>query len=238
MRVKAARISGGKDPADLISGSADGAKEFAACIKDAKPVVEFFLGVLAERERDPHRLIGLAERVVLPLIRAIKSPMEREHFVQSAARSLGLSPEAVRESLGRIPQGPVADSAPTPKTPQTAVTARQRQEHRLLAIVHAYPETALAKRVESEYSRITGVHSLSSEALPESLAFQVERELGEEPSEDAADELLNAFESAVLREAYQETVGELRRAEAAGDTTGVDAAQKKCSELSARLAAF
>jgi DNA primase len=232
MRVKAARLEGGKDPADLIASGPDGAKEFARCVKEAKPVVEFFLTVLGERERDPHRLVALAERIVLPLIRAVQSPMEREHFVQGAARALGLSPEAVRETLGKAKPA----EAETSRTPRPAPAPQVSRGDVLRAAMHAYPDSALAKRIEAEYNRITGVHPVSLEAPPESVLLIAEQMFGEEPSEGAADELLSAFEEAVVREAYQEEVRALRRAEAAGDAAAVARAQAGCAELSARLA--
>ena len=235
LRVKAARLPEGKDPADLIS---EDAKEFTQRIKDAKPIVEFFLIELAEKERDPHRLLRAAESIVLPLIAAIPSPMEREHFMQSAARSLGLSVEAVRESLKRLPKlqqaavsSPVQGAAASP-----ARSPREKREEMLLAVVHAYPETPLANRVKSEYSRITEAKLLPSIELPEPALFIAEQTFGEEPSEDAADELLHAFEEAVIREAYQEAVMALRRAEAAGDAVAIANAQATCAKLSARLA--
>ncbi len=77
LKVKAVRLPSGKDPADLIT---EDAKEFTKRVKEAVPVVEFFLTVLAERERNAHRMVTTAEKIVLPLIAAIKSPMEREHF--------------------------------------------------------------------------------------------------------------------------------------------------------------
>ena len=238
LKVKAARLSSGKDPADLIT---EDAQEFARGVKDAKPVVEFFLAVLAEREKDAHRLIGLAERIVLPLIRAVQSPMERAHFVQSAARALGLSEEAVRESLGAVASPVAAGKVGLSQTARRASVEPARpertvREEQLLAVVHAYQGTNLARRVETEYSRITGVRALPSDALPESLAFEAERIFGEEPSETAADELLHAFERAVIREAYIESVAELRRAEASGDAAAVAIAQNTCASLSGRLA--
>ena len=68
--------------------------------------------------------------------------------------------------------------------------------------------------------------------------FEAEQRFGEEPKEDAADELLRAFEEAVIREAYQEAVAELRRAEAAHDASFIESAQVACAKLSARLAAL
>jgi len=237
LRVKAARLPEGKDPADLIS---EDAKEFATRIKEAKPIVEFFLAELADKERDPHRLLRLAESIVLPLINAIPSPMEREHFMQSAGRALGLSVEAVRESLKRLPT--LRD---TPTTVRGAVmpvgtkrSAREMREEQLLAVMHAYPETPLASRVKSEYARITEAKLLPEGALPEPVLFLAEQTFGEEPSEGAADELLSAFEEAVIREAYQEGVTDLRRAEAAGDAASIAGAQALCAKLSAQLASL
>jgi hypothetical protein len=74
--------------------------------------------------------------------------------------------------------------------------------------------------------------------LPEPVLFQTEQALGEEPSEDAADELLHAFEEAVIRQAYQEAVANMRRAEASGDVSLIDEAQNQCAKLSSRLAAL
>ncbi len=232
LRVKAGRLPKGKDPADLIS---EDPKEFTARIAAAKPIVEFFLTELGERERDPHRLLSIAEKVVLPLIAALKSPMERDHFLQMAARSLGLSSESVRESLAKLPKATgqslqkPREAAPV-RRPGSAVRAEQ-----LLAIVRAYPDTDLARRVKAEYTRITGAEELPKEVLPEPVVFHVEETFGEEPSTEAADELLRAFEEAVIREAYHEAVAELRRAEAAGDAAAVAEAGTVCAELSARL---
>lgn len=237
LRVKAARLPEGKDPAELISKDA---KEFAERIKDARPIVDFFLAELADRERDPHRLVRLAEGIVLPLIGAIASPMEREHFVQAAARSLGLSGEAVRESLrrpAREPSGAPPDR-PSPEPGPPRQSARELRSQQLLAVIQAYPDTPLAKRVKSEYCRITGAQELPLDALPEPALFSAEQAFGESPEAGAADELLRAFEQAVIREAYQEAVMNLRRAEASGDASLVSDAQSRCANLSARLAAF
>ena len=72
--------------------------------------------------------------------------------------------------------------------------------------------------------------------LPESALFQAEEAFGQNPGENAGDELLHAFEQAVIREAYDTAVANLRRAEAAGDTERVTAAQHVCATLAMRLA--
>ncbi len=244
LRVKAASLPRGKDPADLIS---EDAKEFTKRITAAKPIVEFFLAELGEQERDPHRLLRLAEGVVLPLLAAMPSPMEREHFIQATARALGLSSEAVRESIARAPressaqiQGRTLNPDPKGSTLKSASarSARETRAEHLLAVIQAYPDTPLAERVKSEYCRITGAKALPSDVLPESVLFSIEQTFGEQPNEETVDELLGAFEEAVIREAYQEAVADLRRAETSGDVSLVADAQKQCAELSARLATF
>jgi DNA primase len=236
LRVKAVRLPLGKDPADLIC---EDPQDFAARVKSAKPVVEFFLSVLAEKEPDPHRLLRTAEAVVLPLIAAMKSPMEREHFIQSTARALSLSTEAVRESLGRLPKEGAAVATTIATAPRTPTRpSKELRAEQLLGALRAYAGTPLAKRIETEYARITEAPVPSIKVLAESVAFEAEQTFGENPKEEAADELLHAFEKAVIREAYQEAVANLRRAESAGDPVAVQAAQELCTTLSARLAPF
>jgi DNA primase len=237
LRVKAARLPKGRDPADLIG---EDPQEFSKRVAAAKPIVEFFLAELSEQERDPHRLLRLAESIVLPLINAIPSPMEQEHFAHAAARALGLSIEAVRQSLKRLPkQQEIANtetSNPTPRMePRDARDIRQEQ---LLAAIHAYPNTPLAKRVTSEYLRIIEAQELPPLTLPERALFYAEQTFGEHPEEAAGDELLHAFEETVVREAYQAAVANLRRAEASADVSLIKDAQRWCATLSARLSAF
>ncbi len=239
LRVKAARLPNGKDPADLIS---EDPKIFTACIKEAKPIVDFFLAVLSEREKDSGRLITLVEKIILPLIAVMKSPMERQHCAQVVARALGLSPEAVHEALAHIPREVEGAEAlrgtgdSEARRGNKVAPERETRELQLRAVVVAYPRTPLAERIEKEYSRITEV-PLPPDA-PESALFDAERAFGEAPEEDAADELLHAFELAVIREAYQEELGKLRRAEAAGDTVEVARTESACKVLGARLAAL
>lgn len=237
LRVKAVRLPSGKDPADLIH---EDPKNFTEYIKKAQPIVEFFLSVLTEQEHDVHRLVTAAEQTVLPLINAIPSPMEREHFVQIAARALDLSNESIRASLAKLPAQVVAHETVPARDSVTIKrrTARELRDEQLRAICRVYSDTALAKRVESEYNRIIEAHQLPSDALPESALFAVEQAFGEHPREDAADDVLKAFEELVVRDAYQDAVARLRAAERKGDTAMIREAQEMCAHISARLASL
>ena len=230
LHVKAVRLPSGKDPADLIM---EDPKEFSTRVREAKSVIEFFLAELATREREQHRLVMVAEKVVMPLIRAVQSPLERDHFMQLTARSLGLSTEAVREAVGRVETVPQSQGS----GPVVPLGNRTSHLELLRGIMVVYAESPLATRVNTEYSRITEA-PLPAGDLSDSILFETEKMFGEDPAPDVADELLRAFEEAVIREAYQERVTELRRAEAAHDTEAIAAASYACQALQARLAAL
>ncbi len=235
LRVKVAMLPKGKDPADLIK---ENTEEFTKCITEAKPVIEFFLFELSQKESDPHKLVQMTEETILPLLSAIQSPMEREHFIQIVGRVLGLSDEAVRDSLNRIPtQRHTASVAKAiiPTTPARRLPEEIRSEQ-ICAIIHAYPNTPLAEHAKTEYFRITGAHVLPSEVPPESVVFSMEQTFGEDPTEDVADELIDAFEEVVIRDTYKKAVANLRRAEATDDDTVIKQAQEKCAKISVRLA--
>ncbi len=236
LRVKAAELPKGKDPADLVN---EDAAEFIRRVKDARPIVDFFLAQLSGEHADPHRLLRAAEAIVLPLLASVPSAMERDHFIQATARALNLSSEAVRESLKSVAR--TQETAPRNEKmlPPTAVERRKLSDVRgeqVLAILHVYPGTPLAERVKSGYCRVTEAAELPSEVPPEPVLFQMEKMLGTEPAESAADELLLAFEEAVIREAYQEAVTNLRRAEMTGDSAAIEREQTVCAKLSLRLA--
>jgi hypothetical protein len=123
------------------------------------------------------------------------------------------------------------------KAAQEPRSARELRSEQLIAVMHAYPDTPLAERVKTEYARIIEAPA-PSEAPSEPALFAAEQTFGEEPPADAADELLDAFEEAVIREAYQQAVDELRRAESASDAAAVERAQARCAEIGARLSAL
>ncbi|MEK7604690.1 MAG: DNA primase [Patescibacteria group bacterium] len=233
LRVKAARLPKGKDPADLVH---EDPKEFTKRVLAAQPIIEFFLAELAESEHDSHRLLRKVEAIVLPLLIALPSPMERDHFIQVTARTLGVSSEAVRESLKRVPRMPVSTGEVGAQSEIGVTrTARETRDELLRALVHAYPETPLAEHVKSEYCRITEAEIFPSDSPPEAAIFHAEEMVGEGPDEHAGDELLRAFEEAVIREAYEDAVAQLRRAETANNLLRITEAQQRCATLSARL---
>lgn len=231
MRVKAVRLPLGKDPADLASETP---QDMVRRIKEAEPIIEFFLAVLSGAEKDQHKLVISVERIVMPLIAAIRSPLEREHFVGVVARSLGSSAEAVRAALPKAGSdfaAPTQDG-PLPTKPSDSATPR---EELMRAVILAYPGTELAKRVTDEYARIIGT-SPSEESLPERVLFEVGLLFGESPPHSAADDLILALERSMLTEQMERATARLRRAESTKDEDEMRAALTECKEVSSHLA--
>jgi DNA primase len=239
MKVKAVRIPEGKDPADMAK---EDSKAFTKLVADAQPVVEFFLSVLSGAGLDQHRLVTSVERIVLPLVVAIQSSMEREHFVGVVARALGSTPDAVRGSLPKAGIEKSLEYQVTPKEiaisiPSTYLSSREHRTSLLHAIAVTYADSDLAKRVESEYIRINGAPF--PETLPdERWLFEAGLAYGETPSGSAADDLLQAFEKIVLTDTLAAATTRLRLAEASGNESEIKKAIDECNDLRSRLSSM
>ncbi len=245
MHVKAVRLPPGKDPADLAT---EDPKDLTHRVAQAESIVEFFLSVLYASEKDQHHLVMAAERTVLPLIQAIQSPMERDHFISVAARTLALDAGAVRQALARLPKNDARSDAPAaapssaPIAPSTAPAAVERGSERYLTRMRAagasYPESLLAKRLENEYIRMSGAAFPAEPTIPESLVFEAGIAFGEAPDEHAADDLIRAFEKALLSERLARATLAMRQAETARDEAAIALAAAECREAAQRLASF
>ncbi len=230
LRVKAILLPEGKDPADILSADA---KDFAERVKRAKPVVEFFAEVLRSRERDSHKLVIAAERILMPLVSAVRSPLEREHFVGVVAQLLSMSPEAVRQGLTRPRQAEGEASAPAAE----AAPERTSLHDVVTAVGALYPGSKLEERVKTEYTRITKA-PFPDTPIPERVLFETGIQYGDDPAEDAADDLLKRFERESLTTLYQDALRNLREAEQQGNEEAEKDAQKSCMDLMKRIAAL
>ncbi len=232
MKVKAVKMPEGKDPADVAK---EDPKAFTKLVAEAQPIVEFFLSVLATLQPDSHKLVLSVERIVLPLVAAMPSPMEREHFVSVVARALGSTSDAIRGSLATVAKEALPGAIQSPvASVSTTLPPREHRSALLHAIWAAYPDTPIAKRVGTEYSRING--SPFPESNPEERwLFEAGLAFGETPDEKDADDLLRAFEKMVLTDELKAATTRLRLAEASGDESAIKDAVGECTALSSRL---
>ena len=76
--VKVPTFAEGKDPADIAKENPELLK---AAVRTSKTAIEFFLDVLRPQAKDERAYKKLVESQVLPLIAALQSSIEQEHFV-------------------------------------------------------------------------------------------------------------------------------------------------------------
>lgn len=252
MRVKAVKLPAGKDPADVVSAK-DGAHVFAELVKNSTSVIEFFLQTLSAQETDDFKLLRRVEETVLPLVAAVKSPLERNKYIEIVARQLSQSPEAVREALPRIDdrsqygqQGSSYeqsnDARKNPASePSPSVSPLDARRNFLFAVIKAYPDSGLAEMLKTRYCDITNAPEFPLEALAdldERLLFEAEQEFGEAPSDEAGDELLRIFERMYLRDARTREQGILRKADSVGDMATVNETLARIQEMDSRISAL
>lgn len=95
--IRILRLPRGQDPDDLISQDPD---RWAELVEDALPVVDFYLQVLMEDLDldDSKAKAGVVEKL-LPVLRAVANPVERDDYVQKIARALRVDERAVLSRL-------------------------------------------------------------------------------------------------------------------------------------------
>lgn len=237
MKVKAVAMPPGSDPADL---SRENPKEMTQKIADAQNIIEFFLTIIMKSAQDEHKRVLAVEKILMPLLRAIDSPMEREHFIGVVARAMGSTADAVRGSLTKFVRedqtiAPAKSSSGTPQRIQKSVVDEKvERASQLQAVVHAYAGSALAKHVENEYSRINGA-PFPDTVPDERWLFEAGLTYGETPDSTSADDLLHMFEKIVLKEKLTQATTSLRLAEASGNKEEMQRAMGEYTDVEKAL---
>jgi len=117
--VKIPTFIDAKDPADVAR---ENPELLRAAVRTSQTAIEFFLGVLRPGAKDERAYKQLVDRNVLPLIAALPSRIDQEHFARIVAQKIGVSEEAVRAELAKKPasQSEIAQEGSTPAlTPLT-----------------------------------------------------------------------------------------------------------------------
>jgi DNA primase catalytic core len=96
--VKIPTFPQGKDPADVARENPEHLK---AAVRTSQTAVEFFLEVLRPGAKDERVYKKAVEAQVLPLVSAMGSKIEQEHFVRIIAGKLSVSESAVREEVAK-----------------------------------------------------------------------------------------------------------------------------------------
>ncbi|MCP4417790.1 MAG: DNA primase [Chloroflexi bacterium] len=118
--IRVITLPEGKDPDNIIQENPD---EWPKLVEQAKPVVAYVIGVATEGldMGDAKAKTAVAEQV-LPLIKDIENPIERDHYWQHLARALRIDERALRQM--RLPQKRHFTARPT----ETAVAKPPQQK--------------------------------------------------------------------------------------------------------------
>lgn len=176
MDVKVATMPEGKDPADLVAENPDLLK---GAVRKALTVIEFLIAVQQRSTRDERSFRLAVRNEVLPFVSRIPNRIDREHFEQVVAASIGATAEAVHFEVERIVE----------KTSSTAQRDAQRADEDQLSHEETTNAPVHADRADELTRFIFGVILWQESAQAES---------GD----------TGAFNPADIRAALREAVGE------------------------------
>lgn len=233
-KVKVVPMPEGKDPADIIK---EDEKVFAEMVKKSVHIIDFLTTHYMHLGKDTRKALELVEQHVLPLIKAIPSPIEREHFVGEVATALGVSQGAVAEALAGV-QGdspePIAEVAPVVK--KEAVVEADSFTRRLItlsALTKLYPEHEAVEKVKTLLERIGGVQE-----VPERMYFETEELFGENLKTEDIEHFCNECEKEFVKRELAVAAQSLRLAEREKNETLVEELSQKVQKLSHELRSY
>jgi DNA primase len=117
--IRVLQLPAGKDPDDVIREEPD---RWARLVEEALPVVDFYLGMLLDGlDLSDTKAKARALDALLPLLRAVGNPVERDDYLQKAARALRLDVRSVQRQLQRSPRQTPRRAAQSPRGGEATV---------------------------------------------------------------------------------------------------------------------
>jgi len=234
MEVKVAALPAGSDPADVISKDIE---TWKAAIRAATHVVPFMLSRVEADENDVRKRARKIESLILPIVKDISRPLDREHFIGEIATRLGTTPEAVRETLARIP----ADTSDIPEQSESEKPERPNGLRRRLIGLILWQEGLGEKNpdIEKTRARLTELNVFYEPDDPherDAMIFEAEAYFGGGADIDKhTKEMLAHLEADILKEMLAGKVGEVHHAESMGDTARVHTLLNECKDISKQI---
>lgn len=210
--VKVPAFPEGKDPADVAHQNPELLK---AAIRTSKTAIEFFLDAMRPGAKDERAYKKIVEERILPLLAALPSKIEQEHFIRIVSRAIGVSETAIRAEVAKRPKIPDGDWGATEEAAKTDAQEELSPLERAVGMLvsHFADGSAMRGRVEELFGkeRLEILQKkLATQA--ERLRFEFEKEVGEHSDETAiAADLLRQVEVAVIEEEMASARGDLRR---------------------------
>lgn len=228
-KVKVVPMPEGEDPADIIQKDS---KVFADMVKKSVHIIDFLTAHYLKSAHDTRAALSLVEEHVLPLVKVIVSPIEREHFVGEVATMLGVSSTSVAEALSGV-AAPSVEAVKKEKVIEEAPVEDPILKKRitLSAMLKVYPD--YASSIEKTLTHIGG----EVEVL-EKVYFEVEEAFGESPKEEDIESFCNECEKEYVKHELASYTHKLRIAEKDGNEKLVDECTEKVQELTDKLRTY
>lgn len=232
--VRIAKLPRGTDPADL---ALEDPKEWQSAIREAQPVIDFYLELLPTLYTDTTTLRAKVSEIIVPFIALLKSSIDQGHYVGQVAKLLRVKEELVWEEVKKH-----AVSATTPTSPTVSTPALSRK----LRIARTIEGMLLWQEEEknAQVSDIPALRARLSKFLDAGLSlgnkndmiFEAETRFHEHKylARDL-EELFRGLEEEVVRDRFAEKMQELKLAEERGDTAKAEILLSECQELSQKL---
>jgi DNA primase len=180
--IRILQLPRGQDPDDLIRGDR---QRWTALVEEAVPVVDFYLQLLLEGlDPDDTKAKAHAVDVLLPVLRAVPNPIEREDYVQKVARALRVDARAVHSRLR---------------------SAERRGARRRRAPTHVQEESRLTTAETAEVDLESYV--LSALLRRPALLLQINQALGESQLEPVNEQDFQEVGHRAIFEAWESLLG-------------------------------
>lgn len=211
--VKVPTFPDGKDPADIARENPELLK---AAIRTSSTAVEFFMQALRHDVRDEQAYKRVVESTVLPLIVAMESKIEQEHFIRIVAQKLGVSDSAVAGEVAKRPRREAGRAVETPVITAIDLQIDQTPLDRAIGMMitkYAPDSVTYGRLVELTGEPRIQTLSVSLKGEEERLRFEFDM-LGEDDAV-VTESLLQSIERKIIQEKIATLQSDLRRG---GDT--------------------
>ncbi len=142
--MRVLQLPAGQDPDDVIR---EDAERWAEMVEGALPVVDFYLQLLmADLDLDDTKAKARVVDELLPVLRAVTNPVEREDYVQKIARFLRVDERAVLARLRSTGRGTVRRRQSRMDRTQDGVAEKTATEGRPEALLEEYCLSMLIQR--------------------------------------------------------------------------------------------
>lgn len=219
--VKVPTFPEGKDPADIARENPELLK---AAIRTSKNAIEFFLESLQHDAKDERGYIKIVQAQILPLVQAVASKIEQEHFIRLIATRVGVTESAVVVDMNKLSRHADVKEESEPLPAETVAQSLPPLENKIgMLLFHFGRESEVGKRLmELAGSERVGAIEQTLQPLSELLRFKFDNEVGEGNEAAIVGDMLSDIELLVTKEKFK-IAGE--------DTKQIQELAKRAQEL-------